>query len=103
MSTFRGTDDSGRVAEPLDPENLRELLQQARSSVVVESAAGRPDHATEARREDAERWRLEVRSGPERRLVALAPNTDATFDMIRSWCADDGWWQEAFPWEAGDG
>ncbi len=100
MSTFRGTDDAGRVAEPLDPENLRELLERAPTFVVVESASWGPDYSTQARREEAELWRLEVRSGgPQHDIFSYAPNTDATFDMIRSWCAADGWWQDAFSWQ----
>ena len=100
MSPFRGTDDAGRVAEPLGPENLRGLLQQAPTFVVVQSASWGPDHVTQASREDGERWRLEVRSGgPQRHVFSYAPNTDAAFDMVRSWCAADGWWQDAFTWE----
>ena len=100
MSTFRGTDDAGRVAEPLDPENLRDLLQQAPTSVVVQGTADGPDRVIEARRDGAESWRLEVRAGdPQQHVVAHVPNTDATFDVIRSWCATDGWWEDAFTWE----
>jgi hypothetical protein len=30
--------------------------------------------------------------------AAEVPNTDAAFDLLRSWAADDGWWAEAFRW-----
>ena len=32
------------------------------------------------------------------RWSATVPNTDAAFDALRSWAADDGWWLEAFTW-----
>ena len=31
-------------------------------------------------------------------LWTEAANTDAAFDILRSWAAGDGWWEEAFSW-----
>jgi hypothetical protein len=36
-------------------------------------------------------------------LQATVPNTDAAFDALRSWAADDGWWQDAFRWAPVEG
>jgi hypothetical protein len=94
VEALRGTDDSGRVADPLHPENLRSLLEQAAASVLVETPGG----AARAERVGAERWSVQVRSAESAALVAEVPNTDAAFDLLRSWAADDGWWAEAFSW-----
>ena len=100
MTGFRGTDDSGRVVEPLAPVQLRAMLQQAATFVVVQRAGPGGGPSAQARRSDGERWRVEVRSGaPGHHLSSHAPNTDAAYDLLRSWCADDGWWQQAFSWE----
>ena len=97
MRALRGTDDTGRLADPLHPENLRDLLTQAPASVVLDDEG--PGPAARAERVGAERWRVEVRSpGRTDRLVTEVPNTDAAFDVLRSWAADDGWWQEVFLW-----
>jgi hypothetical protein len=97
VTDLRGTDDAGRVAQPLHPENLRTLLQQAPASVAIEGADGADGPSARAQREGGERWRVEV-GGPAGPLTATLPNTDATFDVLRSWAADDGWWAEAFSW-----
>jgi len=31
-------------------------------------------------------------------MATEVPNTDAAFDLLRSWAADDGWWRDAFSW-----
>ena len=97
MDALRGTDDAGRVAHPLDPENLRLLLEEAPASVVVEPAEG-PGPAARAQRTSAERWLVSVSTVAAGPVVAEVPNTDAAFDVLRSWVADDGWWEEAFSW-----
>jgi hypothetical protein len=101
VSGYRGTDDRGRVADPLTPETLRPLLWEASTSVLVERVADAATLAL-ARRAATGRWSLEVRSGSAVPLVAEVPNTDAAFDALRSWAAEDGWWQEAFSWRAAD-
>ena len=98
MTAFRGRDDAGRVADPLTPESLRPLLEEAPESVLVERVADGPAASALARRAPGGRWSLEVRSGPAGALVAEVPNTDAAFDALRSWAADDGWWQDVFSW-----
>jgi hypothetical protein len=96
VDAVRGTDDAGRVADPLHPENLRTLLDQATAFVVVETPAG---GWSQARRAGPERWSVQLRSAPTAAVLeARVPNTDAAFDLLRSWIADDGWWAEAFSW-----
>jgi hypothetical protein len=97
VEALRGTDDSGRVADPLHPENLRSLLEQAAAAVLIETPGGA---AARAERVGVERWSVLVRSAESAALVAEVPNTDAAFDLLRSWAADDGWWAEAFSWRA---
>jgi hypothetical protein len=46
-----------------------------------------------------ERWSVLVHAAGSAALVAEVPNTDAAFDLLRSWAADDGWWAEAFSWQ----
>ena len=99
MTGFRGTDDAGRLAEPLTPETLRPLLLEAAASVRAESVDD-PGLWAVARREAGGRWSLEVHGDDQAPLTALIPNTDAAFDALRSWAADDGWWREAFTWRS---
>jgi hypothetical protein len=98
VTGFRGTDDTGRVADPLTPESLRPLLWEAPVSVLVESVADGAALQARARRASGGRWEVEVRSADRDPLVAIVPNTDAAFDALRSWAADDGWYLEAFSW-----
>jgi hypothetical protein len=100
VEALRGTDDSGRVADPLHPENLRSLLQQAPGYVLVETPAGA---SARAERAGVERWSVLVRPAGSAALVAEVPNTDAAFDLLRSWAADDGWWADAFSWRPVNG
>jgi hypothetical protein len=100
VEALRGTDDSGRVADPLHPENLRTLLEQAPAFVLVETPAG---PSARAERVGVERWSVLVRPAGSAALVAEVPNTDAAFDLLRSWAADDGWWAEAFSWHPAAG
>jgi hypothetical protein len=96
VDALRGTDDAGQVADPLHPENLRTLLEQARAFVLIEGPAGA---SARAERLGVERWSVLVRpAGAEAATTAEVPNTDAAFDLLRSWAADDGWWAEAFRW-----
>jgi hypothetical protein len=96
VDALRGTDDAGRLADPLNPENLRTLLRQAQAFVLVEA----PDGASaRAERVGAERWSVLLRPAASAAgRAAEVPNTDAAFDLLRSWAADDGWWAEAFRW-----
>ena len=97
MTGFRGTDDAGRQAEPLTPEALRPLLAEASAWVRAESVED-PRVRAEARREPGGRWTLQVQGVTGAPSSARVPNTDAAFDALRSWAADDGWWREAFTW-----
>ena len=97
MDALRGTDDAGRTADPLDPENLRVLLTEAAAAVTVEDRDGGAAPRARAERTGAERWSVTV-STPDGARVADLPNTDAAFDALRSWIAEDGWWQDAFHW-----
>ncbi len=101
MTGFRGTDDSGRVVDDLTPETLRALMEAAAASVLVENPGWGPDHSARARRhEGAEGWRVEIRGGgPDRHSFTDAPSLPAAYDILRSWAAADGWWQEAFSWQ----
>ncbi len=98
MTGFRGADDSGRVANPLTPETLRPLLWEATTWVVVEPVGDDPAARARAVRAPGGRWQLEVRPADGEPVVAAVPNTDAAFDALRSWAADDGWYLEAFTW-----
>ena len=99
MTGFRGTDDAGRQADPLTPEALRPLLADAAAWVRAESVED-PRVRAEARREAGGRWTLQVQGVQGPAVSARLPNTDAAFDALRSWAADDGWWREAFTWSA---
>ena len=60
---------------------------------------GRPVYAQALRFDDGA-WRIELHLGdPGRHICTDAPNTDAAFDILRSWAAADGWWEQAFRWE----
>jgi hypothetical protein len=106
---FTGRSDGDRVIEDLTPESLRQLLLDAREAVVVQGPAAYPPAdrpVARATRLRAESWRIEVSApaaGPaaasESELATEAANTDAAFDLLRSWAADDGWWRDAFDWE----
>ena len=98
MTGFRGRDDAGRTADPLTPGSLRPLLEQAHDSVLVERVGDGPAGSATARRVPGGRWSIEVRSPRAPTLAVEVPNTDAAFDALRSWAADDGWWQDAFSW-----
>jgi hypothetical protein len=39
---------------------------------------------------------LTAPAGPA--IAATSPNSDAAFDALRSWSADEDWWREAFTW-----
>jgi hypothetical protein len=97
VDALRGTDDAGRLADPLDPENLRILLTGATSAVTVAARDGGAAPLARAERAGAERWSVTL-STPEGPRVADLPNTDAAFDALRSWIAEDGWWEDAFAW-----
>lgn len=100
MSGFTGRADGGRAVQDLTPESLRELLHDATEFVLVENEEWGPEYFAQAARLDHEAWRVEVRSGTaDRHIGTTAANTDAAFDILRSWAAVDGWWQEAFHWE----
>nr|WP_294691258.1 hypothetical protein [uncultured Friedmanniella sp.] len=100
MTGFRGSNDAGQVADPLTPESLRPLLWEAPESVLVERVGDGSGGIALARRLPDGRWSVELGSGYAATLAVEVPNTDAAFDALRSWAADDGWWQEAFSWRA---
>lgn len=102
MTGFRGSDDRGRVADPLTPESLRPLLWEAETSVVVERVGDAPAAQARATRAPGGRWTMQAGTPGEEPLTATVPNTDAAFDALRSWAADDGWWLEAFTWTPGE-
>ena len=103
MSGFVGRDDSGHEVPGLTPESLRLLLQDASEFVIVENPGWGAEFYAQAARSGAEGWRVEVRSGgPHQHVGTAAANTDAAFDILRSWAAADGWWQNAFSWEPVD-
>lgn len=103
MSGFTGRADGLEAVEDLTPESLRELLTNASEYVIVENRDWGPDVYAQAARLDTEAWRVEIRNGgPEHHVGTGAANTDAAFDILRSWAAADGWWQNAFVWEPAD-
>ena len=93
------------------PESLRPFLLERSDA----SAGGVELHAVEDDVEDGGRltgfarvepqpdgsWLVRIREDQdgERVLTGGAPNTDAVYDLLRSWAAGDGWWQEAFSWD----
>ena len=100
MTGFRGVAGSGRVIEDLTPETLRDLLTGTESFVRVEDRRGSSESFGEARRSEPGVWQVVVSSQAAGGLVAsTARNADAVFDILRSWAAGDGWWEEAFAWE----
>ena len=100
MTGFRGVDGSGRVIEDLTPETLRDLLNETESFVRVEDVLRNSESYGEARRSEPGAWRVVVGDQAAGGLVATtARNADAVFDILRSWAAGDGWWEEAFAWE----
>lgn len=101
--TFRATDASGIVADNLTPETLRPLLDTVAEFVIVDNPDWGDQYYAQALAQPDGSWHVEVRSGgPDRHVSTTAPNTDATFDILRSWAAGDGWWQQAFEWQRVD-
>lgn len=103
---FTGRSDGDRVIEDLTPESLRQLLLDARDAVVVQGPAADRSAVARATRLGAESWRIQLSArvpgsaaDVEPDLATQAANTDAAFDLLRSWAADDGWWRDAFDWE----
>jgi hypothetical protein len=97
VTGFVGRSDNDQAVDPLTPEALRELLLAARELVLVEDRT-RGDHFfAQALRLNEEIWRVEVHAD-DGGLWTEAANTDAAFDILRSWAAGDGWWEGAFSW-----
>ena len=100
MTGFRGVGGSGRVIEDLTPETLRELLNETESFVRVEDRRDSSESFGEARRSEPGAWRVVVSDRAAGGLIqTTARNADAVFDILRSWAAGDGWWEEAFAWD----
>jgi hypothetical protein len=97
VTGFVGRSDNDQVVDPLTPESLRELLLAARELVVVEDRTRGHHFFAQALRLSAEIWRVEVHAD-DGGLWTEAANTDAAFDILRSWAAADGWWEDAFSW-----
>ena len=96
MANFRARTGDGRDVEDVTPATLRPLLTAANAPVIIEGPAGQVARVSSA---EGGRWRIEVAAGAEApREAATVPNTDAAFDALRSWAADDDWWREAFTW-----
>lgn len=105
-------DDTGHQIDPVAPESLRPFLIERADG----SAGGVELHAVDVRLEDGRTvggfariepqsdtgWLVRIEDAPDHAqptLTSVAPNTDAVYDLLRSWAAGDGWWREAFSWE----
>lgn len=100
MSTFRAKDGSGRVVQPLTPQNLRALVDDHQEFVIVDNPAWGGQYFAQAFRWQEGSWHVEVRSGgPDRHVACDVPTSDAAFGILQSWVTADGWWQQAFSWE----
>ncbi|HEY5822554.1 MAG TPA: hypothetical protein VIT20_11300 [Propionibacteriaceae bacterium] len=99
MTGFRGWTEDDQIVDPLTPQTLRPLLLAAVEFVIVDNPGWGPEFFAQAARSGSEHWQVEVRLGSEsRHLQTFDVNTDAAFDIIRSWAAGDGWWEDAFTW-----
>ncbi len=118
---LQARDDRGALVDPVSPESLRPfLLERADGragtvevrAVDVSFEDGRTlTGSARATPDPAGGWTVSIATtaldpssvgngtgGIDDRSEARAPNTDAVYDLLRSWAADDGWWQEAFSW-----
>jgi hypothetical protein len=99
MTGFRGWTENTEVVEPLTPESLRELLNTAEEFVVMDNPSWGEQFFAQALRTSPEHWQVEIRLGSkDRHLHTVDVNGDAAFDILRSWAAADGWWEDAFTW-----
>jgi hypothetical protein len=99
MTGFRGWTENAEIVDPLTPESLRELVLEAQEFVVMDNPSWGRQFFAQAARTGPERWQVEVRLGaPGRHLRTVDVNSDAAFDILRSWAAGDGWWEDAFSW-----
>lgn len=96
MTGFRGWDETDQTIDPLTPAELRPLVQGAGASVTVASTT--TDARAVARRTDGGGWRVRIIDAAQPPIEATTANADATFDLLRSWAAGDGWWEDAFTW-----
>ncbi|MGI8458065.1 MAG: hypothetical protein ACR2LI_08130 [Propionibacteriaceae bacterium] len=96
MTSLKAQRDGADLTELATPLQLAELLHTATEFVVVERGTGAFAQAAVSGRH----WVVEVVDQPELRrgVRADAPNTDAAYDLLRSWCTGDGWWAEAVTW-----
>ena len=99
MTGFRGVDGSGRVIEDLTPETLRDMLTETENLIRVEDRRSGSKDFGEARRSGPGTWRVVVSNQAGGLVATTAGNADAVFDILRSWAAGDGWWEEAFAWQ----
>ena len=99
MTGFRGWTENAEVVDPLTPETLRELVTHAQEFVSMDNPSRGEHFFAQAARTGPERWQVEVRLGAAGRpLQTVDVNGDAAFDILRSWAAGDGWWEDAFSW-----
>lgn len=98
MTGFRGWNETERVVDPLTPETLRPMLLGASEFVVVDNPSWGAGSTARATRTDAERWVIEITAEATESLRATNVNSDAAFDILRSWAAGDEWWRDAFSW-----
>lgn len=99
MTGFRGWTEDVEVIDPLTPETLRELVSTAQDFVRVDHPSRGGEFSAQATRTGPERWQVEVRlDRPDRHVQTVDVNGDAAFDILRSWAAGDGWWEDAFSW-----
>ena len=100
MTGFRGQADGGAFIIDLTPERLRILLDACEDFMLFDNPSWGQQFYAQALRFDNGAWRVELSlGGPDRHIWTDAPNTDAVFDILRSWAATDGWWEQAFRWE----
>lgn len=105
-------DDTGHEIDPVAPESLRPFLLERSDG----SAGGVELHTVDVSFDDGGRlsgfarvepqpdgrWLVRIREDRDNEphvVTGGAPNTDAVYDLLRSWTAGDGWWQEAFSWD----
>ncbi|MBA8794286.1 hypothetical protein FHX74_001905 [Friedmanniella endophytica] len=107
-SRFVVRDAAGTVVDPVLPESLHPFLLDRAGTpgervALTEHEDGadsaEPRRSAVAEPEPDGGWR--VRVDHDGGIVARAVNTDAVYDLLRSWAADDDWWLEAFGWERG--
>lgn len=99
MTGFRGWTENGQIIDDLTPETLRPLLLSASTFVEVDHPGRGADVAARADKTGPGRWQVQLSPNDGGRPVRTDEvNTDAAFDILRSWAAGDDWWRDAFSW-----